>query len=188
VIDAWSDFVMEEINWRAIDDRMKEQQMSAHDALVLEIERGKHRDRLYKGITKLMHSVPEPIDEERRSAAGLEDEPPEERHLKTPEGIARLLKQKDERKEELAIATYLNWANPDPNIVEKVLVETWERTEVGGELWQQCEKLQELILGDRIPRWADEDRKRMQESSEAIAARGDWHLDPGTTYHRIVKK
>jgi hypothetical protein len=28
----------------------------------------------------------------------------------------------------------------------------------------------------------------MQESSEAIAARGDWHLDPGTTYYRKAKK
>jgi hypothetical protein len=28
----------------------------------------------------------------------------------------------------------------------------------------------------------------MQENSEAIAARGDWHLDPGSTYHRKVKK
>jgi hypothetical protein len=73
-------------------------------------------------------------------------------------------------------------------VVEKVLVENWERTEAGGELWHQHEKLRELILGDRMPRWADEDRKRMQESSEAIAARGDWHLDPGTTYHRKVKK
>jgi hypothetical protein len=183
-----TDFVMEELNWRVIHNRMKGQQMSAHDALVLEIERGRHLDRLYKGITKLMHSVPEPIDEERRSAAGLEDEPPEERHPKTPEGLARLLKQKEERKEELAVATYLNWANPDPNIVEKVLVENWERTEVGGELWQQCEKLRELILGGRMPRWAEDDRRRMEESSEAIAARGDWHLDPGTTYHRKVKK
>jgi hypothetical protein len=135
-----------------------------------------------------MHSVPEPIDEESRSAAGLEDEPPEEQHPKTPEGIAYFLKQKEERKEELAVATHLNWANPDPNIVEKVLLENWERTEVGGKLWQQCEKLRELILGDRMPRLADEDRKRMHESSEAIAARGDWHLDHGTTYHRKVKK
>jgi hypothetical protein len=135
-----------------------------------------------------MHSVPEPIDEEHRSVVGLEEEPAEESRPKTPEALARLLKQKDERKEELAVATYLNWANTDPNIVEKVLVENWERTEVGGELWQQCEKIRELILGDRMPRWADEDRKRMQENSEAIAARRDWHLDPGSTYHRKVKK
>jgi hypothetical protein len=134
---------------------LKEQQMSAHDALVLEIERGKHRDRLYKGITKLMHSVPEPIDEEHRSTVGLEEEPAEESRPKTPEALARLLKQKDERKEELAVATYLNWANTDPNVVEKVLVENWERTEVGGELWKQCEKIRELILGDRMPSWAD---------------------------------
>jgi hypothetical protein len=118
-----TDFVMEELNWRVIDNRTKGQQMSAHDALVLEIQRGKHRDRLYKGITKLMHAVPEPIDEEHRSIAGLEDEPPEEKQPKTPEGLARLLKQKEERKEELAVATFLNWGNPDPNIVEKVLVE-----------------------------------------------------------------
>jgi hypothetical protein len=63
-----------------------------------------------------------------------------------------------------------------------------ERTEVGGELLTQCEKLRELILGDRIPKCADEDRKRMQASSEAIAARGDWHLDQGTTYHRTIMK
>jgi hypothetical protein len=39
-----TDFVTEELNWRVIDNRMKEQQMSAHDALVLEIERGKQGD------------------------------------------------------------------------------------------------------------------------------------------------
>jgi hypothetical protein len=88
----------------------------------------------------------------------------------------------------LAVATFLHWGNPDPNIVEKVLVENWERTDVGGELWMQCEKLRELILGDRMPRWADKDRRRMRENSEAIAGRGDWHLDPGTTYHRKVRK
>jgi hypothetical protein len=98
--------------------------------LVLEIERGKHRDRPYKGIAKLMHSVPEPIDEEHRSTVGLEEEPAEESRPKTPEALARLLKQKEERKEEPAVAT----------LVEKVLVENWERTEVGGELWQQCVK------------------------------------------------
>jgi hypothetical protein len=68
-----TDFVMEELNWRVIDNRMKGEQMSAHDALVLEIERGKHRDRLYKEITKLMHAVPEPTDEEHRSVIGLEE-------------------------------------------------------------------------------------------------------------------
>jgi hypothetical protein len=32
----------------------------------------------------------------------------------------------------------------------------------------QCEKLRELILGDRIPRSVDEDRKKMQENSEDV--------------------
>jgi hypothetical protein len=98
------------------------------------------------------------------------------------------MKQREERKEKIAVATYLNWGVNDPNAVENVLVENWERTEVGGELWAQCEKLRELILGGRMLGLADEDRKRMQESSEAIAARGDWHLDPGTTHGRKVKK
>jgi hypothetical protein len=44
------------------------------------------------------------------------------------------MKQKEERKEEQAIATYLNWGVSDPNTVEKVLAENWERTEGGGEL------------------------------------------------------
>jgi hypothetical protein len=65
---------------------------------------------------------------------GLEEEPTEKSRPKTPEGLARLLKQKEERKEELAVATYLNWANTDPNIVEKVLVENW----VGGKLAVSC--------------------------------------------------
>jgi hypothetical protein len=49
--------------------------------------------------------------------------------------------------------------------------------EVGGDLWRQCEKLRELICGDC-----------MRDSSEAWVARGDWHIDPGTTYHRKIKK
>jgi hypothetical protein len=60
--------------------------------------------------------------------------------------------------------------------------------EVGGDLSRQCEKLRELIFGDHMPIWADEDRKRMRDSSEASVAREDWHVDPGTTYHRKIKK
>jgi hypothetical protein len=61
-----TDFVMEELNWGIIDNPLKDQTLSAHGALVLGIERGNHRDRLYKGITKLVNSVPEPIDEDKR--------------------------------------------------------------------------------------------------------------------------
>jgi hypothetical protein len=92
---------------------MKGQQMGAHDALVLEIERGKHRDRLYEGITKLMHAVPEPIDEEHRSIVGIEDEPQEEKRPKTTNGLARLMKQKEERSTQVKV---------DPRVIVQHLV------------------------------------------------------------------
>jgi hypothetical protein len=60
--------------------------------------------------------------------AGIEEEPEEEKKPQTAKGIAQLLKQKEERKEETAIATYLNCGVNDPNTVEKVLVKNWERT------------------------------------------------------------
>jgi hypothetical protein len=183
-----TDWEMEEINWRVIDNRLKNQPMSAYDALVLQIERGKHRDKLCASTTKLMNSVPELIDEDKHCTAGIHKEPEEEKKPRIPEGVARLMKQKEDRKEEIAVATYPNWGISDSNTVERVLAENWERAEVGGELWMQCEELCELILGDLMPKWADDDRKRMQENSEATAARGDWHMDSGTTYHRKIKK
>jgi hypothetical protein len=82
----------------------------------------------------------------------------------------------------------LNLEVTEKTVIEQVVAENWARTEVGVDLWNQCEKLRELVLGDRMPIWADEDRKRIHDSSEALAARGDWHLDPGTIYHRKIKK
>jgi hypothetical protein len=184
-----TDSIMEELNWRVIDNRLKEQTLSEHDSEVLAIERGKHRDRLHKGIMKLKESVPGPIDEDAHCTTGIEEEPDDEpKTLPTADGLAQLMKKKEERREEIAMATYLNWSVSDPNVVENVLIENWERTEVGGELWMKCEKLRELILGDRMPEWADEERRHMQESSEAIGDRGDWHLDPRSTYHRRDKE
>jgi hypothetical protein len=39
-----------------------------------------------------------------------------------------------------------------------------------------------------MPLFADEDRKMIQDNSEALAARGNWHLDPGSTYHGKINK
>jgi hypothetical protein len=47
--------------------------------------------------------------------------------------------------------------------------------------------LREQILGDRMPMWADEDRNRMRDNSEALVARVGCHLDPGLSYHRRIK-
>jgi hypothetical protein len=55
-------------------------------------------------------------------------------------------------------------------------------------LWNQFEKLRELILSDRMPIWADEERKRMHDSTEALAARRDWNVHPEPAYHRRIKK
>jgi hypothetical protein len=43
----------------------------------------------------------------KRFVTGLEDKPEEEKKPTTPEGIARLMKQREERKEEIAVATLL---------------------------------------------------------------------------------
>jgi hypothetical protein len=69
-----TEWIMEELKWRVIDNRLKDMPMSPHDALVLEIERGKRRDRLYAGVVKLLHSVPEPVEEDKRCMAGIEEE------------------------------------------------------------------------------------------------------------------
>jgi hypothetical protein len=61
--------------------------------------------------------------------------------------------------------------------------DTWAITDVGGDLWNQCKKLRELILGDRIPTFADGDGKRMRDNNEALSAPGDWY-----SYHRRIKK
>jgi hypothetical protein len=49
-----TEWVMQEITWRVIDNRLKDQPMSAHDAMVLEIERGRRRDRLHAHQSRSM--------------------------------------------------------------------------------------------------------------------------------------
>jgi hypothetical protein len=39
-----------------------------------------------------------------------------------------------------------------------------------------------------MPIGADEEWNRMQDNSEALADRGEWHLDICSTYHRRIKK
>jgi hypothetical protein len=45
-----------------------------------------------------------------------------------------------------------------------------------------------MILGFRTPISPDKDRKRMRDNNEALAARDDWNLDPGSACHRRIKK
>jgi hypothetical protein len=51
-----------------------------------------------------------------------------------------------------------------------------------------CEKPHELILDDRMPLFSCEDHQRRADSTGQLMARGDWQMDPGSTYHRRIKK
>jgi hypothetical protein len=62
--------IMEDINWRVIDNRLREEQPNLHDMECLEIERNKRRDKLYKLVKRLAAMIPEPKAEEIMDVAG----------------------------------------------------------------------------------------------------------------------
>jgi hypothetical protein len=64
-------------------------------------------------------------------------------------------------------------------MIEKVVDEICSAEDRRGDLRSPCEKLREPILDDRMPHYLDNDRPRMMDNSEALAASGDWSLDSG---------
>jgi hypothetical protein len=38
----------------------------------------------------------------------------------------------------------------------------------------------------RMPLFSSEDRQQMDDNMEQLMAHGDWHMDPGSTYHRKI--
>jgi hypothetical protein len=178
--------IMEEINWRVIDNGLKDEVKSPHEAMELEIERGKRRDHLYTTVVALTEILLEPGNEENHCSIARGE--PEEKMPTTVDGMEKPNRPKELRHEELDVSFNLNWAVTHKNVVEQVIAGNWMMTKTGSSLWIQCEKLRELILSDRTPLLANEDRVRMHDATQALAARGNWHMDPGTTYHRKIKK
>jgi hypothetical protein len=79
---------MEEINWRVIDNRLKDEMKSPHEAMVLEIERGRKRDRLYKSIVGIKEILPEPTNADTLCSIDRDDL--EEKATTTVEGMEKL--------------------------------------------------------------------------------------------------
>jgi hypothetical protein len=138
-------------------------------------------------VMHLKSILPEPRTEEVASVIGHE-EPEDKPPPTTQEGLRKLAERTQMRKDELYLAFDLNWTMTEPELIKKVVDENWCLEETGRPLWEQCAKLRELILDERMPLFSCEDRQRMVDSTEQLMARGDWHMDPGTTYHRRIKK
>jgi hypothetical protein len=131
--------------------------------------------------------IPEPKAEEIIDVAGRE-EPAYKPPPTTQEGLRKQAERQDRRKEELEVAFALNWATAEPATVERVVEGCWKPEDTGGnELWDQCERIRDLILKDQMPQYTFEDRERLQDNANQLIARGDWQMDPGTTYHRRIK-
>jgi hypothetical protein len=67
---------------------LKDEEKSPHHAIVLEIERGKSRDHLYKTVMALKVVLPQPGNEATRRSIGRDD--PEEKTPTTVEGMEKL--------------------------------------------------------------------------------------------------
>jgi hypothetical protein len=76
-----------------------------------------------------------PADEENHWSIGSEE--PEEKAQTTTECLEKLKPEKELRMEELNLAFGINWAVMEQKVREKVIEDTWARTEVGRELWNQ---------------------------------------------------
>jgi hypothetical protein len=142
--------IMEEINWRVIDNRLREEQRSLHDIGCLEVERDKRRNKLYKLVKPLAMMIPEPKAEEIMDVAGRE-EPAYRPPPTTQEGLRKQAEGQKQRKEELEVAFALNWATAEPETVERIVDNCWKLEDAGGELWEQCEHLRDLILKGQMP-------------------------------------
>jgi hypothetical protein len=139
--------IMEEINWRVIDNRLHDEPRNLHDMGCLEVERDKRKNKLYKLIKRLAAMIPEPKAEEIMDVAGRE-EPEYKPPPTTQEGLRKQAERQKQRKEELEMASSLNWANAEPATLDKIVDNCWKMEETGRELWEQCERLRDLISRD----------------------------------------
>jgi hypothetical protein len=90
-----------------------------------------------------------------------EDKPPPT----TQEGLRKLAERTQMRKDELQLAFNLKWTRTEPETIKKVVGENWCLEETGGPLWDQCAKLRELVLDERMPLFSCEDRQRTVDST-----------------------
>jgi hypothetical protein len=131
--------------------------------------------------------LPEPSHVDQACVAGR-DEPEEKPPPNTQEGLRKLAEQRQPRQEKNNLAFTLNWSVTEPEEIDKVVDQCWQLEETGRDLWNQCEKLRELILAGVMPTFSCEDRKRMSDTTEQLMVRGDWQIDPGSTYRRRIQK
>jgi hypothetical protein len=122
------EWTMEEINWRVIDNRLKDEPRNLHDMGCLAVERDKRRDKLYKLILKLKSMIPEPKIEEMASVGGR-DKPVDKPPPTTQEGLRKMAEKRERRKEELEIAFNMNWSVTGPKVIEKI-AGSWKRRAV----------------------------------------------------------
>jgi hypothetical protein len=106
---------MEEINWRVIDNRLKDEPRTPHGDLVLQMERSRRREKLYKNICRLEERLPEPTNEEDQVSIG--QDAPEDKHPNTAEGLAKWQRHKEMRRKKMNLAFNLNWAVTEPKVI-----------------------------------------------------------------------
>jgi hypothetical protein len=182
-----TEWIMDEINWRAIDNKLKDEVRGLHEEGSFDVERDKRRDRMHKLVMRLKEILPEPKIEEAASVIGR-DEPEYRPPPTTQESLRKLAETTQRREVELELAFNLNWTVTEPAVIARVVDECWKLEETGRDLWNLCEKLREMILDDRMPLLSCEDRQRMVDNTEQLMERGDWQMDPGSTHHRRIKK
>jgi hypothetical protein len=179
--------IMDEINSRVIDDKLKDEVRGFHDQGCPEAERDERRDRPYKLVMHLKKILPEPKAAEVASVVGRE-EPEDKPPPTTQEELRKWPEKTQRRKEELELAFNLNWTVTELETIIKVVDECWTLEETRGPPWEQCAKLRELILGGCMPMPFCEDSQRIADSAEQLMPCGHWNMNPGPTYHRMIKK
>jgi hypothetical protein len=122
--------IINEIDWRVIDNKLKDEVRGLHDQGCLDAERDKRRGRLYKLVTHLKAILPESKTEEVQSVIDRnepEDKPPPT----AQEGLRKLAEQTQRWREELDLAFNLNWTVTEPETVNKVVDKCRNREEIG---------------------------------------------------------
>jgi hypothetical protein len=107
--------------------------------------------------------------------------PADKPHPTTAKGLRKEAEWKRIWNEDLEVAFNLNWTVTEPEVVDKVVDDVWKLEETGGE------KLRGMILDGRMPLYSDQDRERMVYNTQALMARGDWHMDPCSTHRRRIR-
>jgi hypothetical protein len=115
-----AEWITNEINWRVIDHRLKDEPRNLRDMGCLAVERDKRRDKLHKLVLRLKSLIPEPRIEETASVVGsdeLVNKPPPI----TQKGLRKQAEKQQRRKEELELAFNLNWTVTEPEVIEKLV-------------------------------------------------------------------